>query len=60
MKKLLLIALAFSMSYAINAQVETPAPSPLSKLEVCPPMCPWSVPCWLCRGLLDFMQPTGT
>lgn len=33
MKKLLLIALAFTMSYAINAQVETPAPSPLSKLE---------------------------
>jgi hypothetical protein len=33
MKKLLLIALAFTMSYAINAQVKTPAPSPLSKVE---------------------------
>jgi hypothetical protein len=33
MKKLLLIAIAFTLSYAINAQVETPAPSPLSKLE---------------------------
>ena len=33
MKKLLLIALAFTMSYAINAQVKTPAPSPSSKVE---------------------------
>lgn len=33
MKKLLLIALAFTMSYAINAQVQTPAPSPFSKVE---------------------------
>lgn len=33
MKKLLLIAMAFALSNAINAQVETPAPSPQSKLE---------------------------
>ena len=33
MKKLLLILLAFTTVYAVNAQVETPAPSPFSKLE---------------------------
>jgi hypothetical protein len=33
MKKLLLIMLAFTMSYAVNAQLETPAPSPASKVE---------------------------
>jgi len=33
MKKLLLIMLAFTMSYAVNAQLQTPAPSPGSKLE---------------------------
>ena len=33
MKKILLIAVAFTMSLAINAQVQTPAPSPFSKLE---------------------------
>ena len=33
MKKLLLITLAFTMSYMINAQVQTPAPSPFSKIE---------------------------
>jgi len=33
MKKLLLIMLAFTMSYAVNAQIQTPAPSPASKLE---------------------------
>lgn len=33
MKKLLLIMLAFTMSYAVNAQIQTPAPSPASKIE---------------------------
>jgi hypothetical protein len=33
MKKLLLIAIAFTMSFAIHAQVKTPAPSPFSKVE---------------------------
>ena len=33
MKKLLLIMLAFTMSYAVNAQIQTPAPSPASKFE---------------------------
>ena len=33
MKKLLLIMLVFTMSYAVNAQIQTPAPSPASKLE---------------------------
>ncbi len=33
MKKLLLITLAFTMSYAVNAQLETPAPSPFSKVK---------------------------
>lgn len=33
MKKLLLIALAFTMSYAVNAQIQTPAPSPAAKIE---------------------------
>ncbi len=33
MKKLLLIALLFTASYAINAQIETPQPSPFSKVE---------------------------
>lgn len=33
MKNLLLLTLAFTMSYAINAQVKTPAPSPGSKIE---------------------------
>ncbi|MFD2824559.1 DUF2911 domain-containing protein [Lacinutrix iliipiscaria] len=33
MKKLLLIALVFTFSYQVNAQVETPQASPLSKLE---------------------------
>jgi Protein of unknown function (DUF2911) len=33
MKKILLITLAFTMSYAVNAQIETPAPSPFSKVE---------------------------
>ncbi|MFL1011526.1 DUF2911 domain-containing protein [Flavisericum labens] len=33
MKKLLLILLAFTTVYATNAQVQTPAPSPASKLE---------------------------
>ncbi len=33
MKKLLLIMFAFTMSYAVNAQLQTPAPSPASKLE---------------------------
>ena len=32
MKKLLLIMLAFTMSYAVNAQLQTPAPSPASTL----------------------------
>lgn len=33
MKKILLITLAFTLSYALNAQIETPAPSPFSKIE---------------------------
>ncbi|MCF6295607.1 MAG: DUF2911 domain-containing protein [Flavobacteriaceae bacterium] len=33
MKKLLLITLAFTMSYAVNAQITTPQPSPFSKIE---------------------------
>ena len=33
MKKVLLIMFAFTMSYAVNAQLQTPAPSPASKLE---------------------------
>ncbi|WOD43729.1 DUF2911 domain-containing protein [Hwangdonia lutea] len=33
MKKLLLILLAFTMSYSVNAQIETPQPSPSSKVE---------------------------
>jgi len=33
MKKLLLIACAFVLSFTINAQVETPQPSPFSKVE---------------------------
>lgn len=33
MKKLLLIMLAFTLSYAVNAQIQTPAPSPASKVE---------------------------
>lgn len=33
MKKLLLILLAFTTAYTVNAQIETPQPSPLSKLE---------------------------
>lgn len=33
MKKLLLIAIAFTLSYSVNAQIQTPAPSPGAKLE---------------------------
>ena len=33
MKKLLLLLLAFTTVYAVNAQIETPAPSPSSKVE---------------------------
>ncbi len=33
MKKLLLLALIFTVNYSVNAQIETPQPSPLSKLE---------------------------
>lgn len=33
MKKLLLILLAFTTVYSVNAQIETPQPSPFSKLE---------------------------
>ena len=33
MKKLLLIALVFTFSFQVNAQVETPQPSPFSKVE---------------------------
>lgn len=33
MKKLLVIALVFAVSFATNAQVETPQPSPFSKVE---------------------------
>jgi hypothetical protein len=32
MKKLLLVMLVFTMSYAVNAQIQTPAPSPASTL----------------------------
>ncbi len=33
MKKLLLILMAFTMAYSVNAQVETPQPSPFTKIE---------------------------
>ena len=33
MKKLLLILLAFTTVYTVNAQIETPQPSPSSKVE---------------------------
>lgn len=33
MKKLLFLTVAFAMSFAINAQITTPAPSPFSKVE---------------------------
>ena len=33
MKKILLFTLAITMSYAVNAQINTPAPSPFSKIE---------------------------
>ncbi|RLD30199.1 MAG: dihydrolipoamide dehydrogenase [Bacteroidetes bacterium] len=33
MKKLILIAIAITLSYAVNAQIKTPAPSPFSKIE---------------------------
>ncbi len=33
MKKILLFTLAITMSYAVNAQIKTPAPSPFSKIE---------------------------
>ena len=33
MKKLLLILLAFTTVYSVNAQIETPQPSPIGKLE---------------------------
>lgn len=33
MKKILLITLAFTLSYAVNAQITTPQPSPFSKVE---------------------------
>jgi len=33
MKKILLITLAFTLSYAVNAQIQTPQPSPFSKVE---------------------------
>jgi hypothetical protein len=33
MKKLLLIMFAFTISYAVNAQISSPAPSPASKIE---------------------------
>jgi hypothetical protein len=33
MKKLLFILLAFTTAYSVNAQIETPQPSPLGKLE---------------------------
>jgi len=33
MKKLLLLTLVFTMSYAVNAQIQSPAPSPSAKLE---------------------------
>ena len=33
MKKLLLIMFAFTISYAVNAQISAPTPSPASKIE---------------------------
>lgn len=33
MKKLLLMLMAFTMAYSVNAQIKTPAPSPFSKVE---------------------------
>ncbi|MFD1162540.1 DUF2911 domain-containing protein [Hwangdonia seohaensis] len=33
MKKLLLILMAFTMAFSVNAQIETPQPSPSSKVE---------------------------
>ena len=33
MKKLLLLALVFTVSFSVNAQVETPQPSPFSRME---------------------------
>ena len=33
MKKLLMIALVFTLSFSVNAQVKTPQPSPFSKVE---------------------------
>ena len=33
MKKLLLILMAFTMAYSVNAQIETPQPSPTGKME---------------------------
>ncbi|WP_418604416.1 DUF2911 domain-containing protein [Hwangdonia sp.] len=33
MKKLLLILMAFTLAYSVNAQIETPQPSPSSKVE---------------------------
>ena len=33
MKKILLITLAFTLSYAVNAQITTPQPSPFSKVQ---------------------------
>jgi hypothetical protein len=33
MKKLLLLCIAFAMTYTVNAQIETPQPSPKAKLE---------------------------
>ena len=33
MKKILLFTLVITMSYAVNAQIKTPAPSPFSKIE---------------------------
>ena len=33
MKKLVLLTVAFAFSYIVNGQIQTPAPSPFSKLE---------------------------
>ena len=33
MKKLLLLLLAFTTAYSVNAQIQTPQPSPFAKLE---------------------------
>ena len=33
MKKVLLILMAFTMAYSVNAQITTPQPSPFSKIE---------------------------